>query len=97
MRQRELSTTYTVAPLPVYNRFQQQLGQPFLHRMRQPKRANHVIGMLAIMAEMLSGMEAGITVLLEKLKKVISLDEIQLARLRGLDRHFIRLTHHRGV
>src|SRR5215831_2664268 len=59
--------------------------------MRQPQRPDHFVCALAILAEMLGCIQAGISVMLQETKEVVAPDEVQLAGLESFGRKFIRL------
>src|SRR4051794_15534101 len=57
--------------------------------MRQAKRTNEVISAMAVVAEVLGGLQAGGTVFLEKTQEVITLNEVHLAWLDGFRGQFV--------
>src|SRR5271165_323224 len=65
--------------------------------MGQAEAANLLVGGLAIFAQMLRGLQAGVTMRLQEIEEVVALDKIQLARLPGLGRDLIGRAGNRGV
>src|SRR5450631_167958 len=52
--------------------------------MRKPEGADLLVSRLAIFAQMLSGLQTGIAMLLQEAQEIFALDEVQLAGLAGL-------------
>jgi hypothetical protein len=69
---------------------QEEAGQAFRRGMRESKGANLLVCGLAVAAQMLGSLEAGISMNLQKTEKIVALDEIQLAWLSGFRRDFVR-------
>src|SRR5215471_11351671 len=59
--------------------------------MRKPEGPDHFVCGFAVVTQVLSGMEASIAVVLQKIEEVIALYEVELTRLQRLSRQFIRL------
>src|SRR5271166_6860800 len=65
--------------------------------MRQAEAADLLVCSLAILAEMLRGLQASIAVFLEEAQEVVALDEIQLAGLASLGRDLVGRARNRSV
>src|SRR5579862_8179934 len=62
--------------------------------MGQTQRADHLICILAVLAEMLRRIQASISMVLQKAQEVVALDEIQLAWLQRFCGQFVRLARY---
>src|SRR5712692_6877835 len=76
---------------------QQQARQLLRNRVREAERADHLIGVLAVLAEMLGGVQAGVPVIVQETQEIVALDEIQLAGLQGFGGELVRLSRHGSV
>ena len=59
--------------------------------MRQPDRADHIVGVLTLATDLLSCVQTRIAVLFEEPKKVFPVHKVQLAGLYRLHRRLVRL------
>ena len=72
--------------LSVAGPLQKKAREFFRNRVRQSKRTNHLICILAVFAQVVRGIETGVGMSLQKFQEIVSLDEIQLAGLQSLGR-----------
>ena len=77
--------------------FEQESGEPLRHGVRQPDRAHHAIGIRAVPAQMLAGVETRVRVLFEEAHHVFATHEVQLAGLHGFNRQLVPPAGNHGV
>ena len=97
MRQGDFDPDTFLSFLPATRPLQEQPGQFLRHGMRQAERTDHLVGALAVLAQVLRGMETSIGVALQKLQEIIPLHEIQLAGLQRLRRQVVGFFRHGAV
>src|SRR5437879_2813298 len=90
MRQGNLDPDTFFGFFPSARPLEQKPRQFFRDGVRQPKRTDHFISTLAVFAQMLRGVKAGIGMALQEFQKIIPLYEIQLAGLQSFRSQLVR-------
>jgi hypothetical protein len=77
--------------------FEQELSQLLSGGMRQSKRSHLVTGVIVFLAQLFSDFETRVGVVFEEAQEILTLDEVDLARVDGLGGQFIGLARNRGT
>src|SRR5579864_1488376 len=75
--------------------FQEEFGQLFRCRMREPQGTHFVAGAVVFLAELLRHLEAGLGVVFQETEKIFALHEIDLAGIDGFRRQLVGLARNR--
>src|SRR5208283_463331 len=97
VRQRDLDPNAFFGLFAVARPLQKQARQLLRYGVRETERADHFVCGLAILAQVVRGVQAGIGVILQELQEIVALDEIELAWLERFGREFVGLAGNRAM